>query len=304
MKPINTFWIILSFGYTSCVSTGTYKALQVEKSKDDSLYAWAMATLKTSKGDNARLMTEKAALKDSMNDLSLQTSALKQNNAVLHQQLTDLSAISTAQAESIRKSIDNIGAKDAYLQRLRTALSRRDSANLAVLMEIKAAMGSFNDSLVSIAVARGVVSVTVADRLLFGDDSSNYMVTDKGKTVLVRMARVLKDQPDIHCRVEVCPDSMTVAQLAAWMPGGPVDTAGLVARLGATGGAGGATDSVGMDSWALDVRRAASVVRTLQNQYRVEAEQLTAAGRGEPGRGTIFILAPPGDELSKVLEKK
>ena len=122
MRPIFCYFFLFSLTAVSCVSTGTYKALQVEKSKSDSLYTWAMGTLKASQGANARLSQDKSALKDSVSDLSLQLSAVKQNNTVLHKQLDDLSAISTAQAESIRKSIDNIGAKDQYLQQLRTAL--------------------------------------------------------------------------------------------------------------------------------------------------------------------------------------
>jgi chemotaxis protein MotB len=112
------------------------------------------------------------------------------------------------------------------------------------------------------------VSLTVADPLLWGDDSANVTVTDKGKTVLVRLARVLRDQPDIACRVEVYPDS------------------------------------VATDGWELDVRRAASVVRTLQNQYNVAAARLVAAGQGEYGKGTRIVLVPPAGELSEVLEKK
>ena len=280
MRPIYCYFFILSCAVVSCVSTGTYKALQVEKLKGDSLYTWAMGTLKASQGDNARLSQDKAALKDSIGDLNLQLSAVKQNNTVLHKQLDNLSAISTSQAESIRKSIDNIGAKDQYLQQLRMALSRRDSMNLAVLMEIKAAMGSFNDSLVAIRVAKGVVSLTVADQLLWGDDSANVTVTDKGKTVLVRLARVLRDQPDIVCRVEVYPDSSGMAP-----------DSGMAVKPAA-------------DSWELDLRRAASLVRALQNQYNVAAARLVAAGQGAFGKGTRVVLVPPAGELSEVLEKK
>ncbi len=286
MRPIFCYFFILSFCVESCVSTGTYKALQVEKSKSDSLYTWAMGTLKASQGDNARLSREKAAMKDTVSDLIVEVNAVKQNNTTLHKQLDDLSAISTAQAESIRKSIDNIGAKDLYLQQLRTALSRRDSMNLAVLLEVKAAMGSFSDSLVGIKVARGMVSLTVADPLLWGDDSANVTVTDKGKTVLVRLARVLRDQPDIACRVEVYPDSSVV----------PPDSAMAINP--------GMTANSGRDSWEFDVRRAASVVRTLENQYHVTAARLVAVGHGEYGKGTRIVLVPPAGELSEVLEKK
>jgi chemotaxis protein MotB len=322
MRPIYCYFFIFSLTAVSCVSNGTYKALQVEKSKSDSLYTWAMGTLKASQDDNARLSRDKAAQKDSIYDLNLQLGAVKQNNSALHKQLDEISAISTAQAESIRKSIDNIGAKDEYLQRLRMAFSQRDSANLAVLMEIKAAMGSFNDSLVGIRLAQGVVTLTVSNQLLFGDDSTNYTVTDKGKNVLVRLARVLRDQPDIGCRVEAFPGS---AAMGVGMAAG-VDSAmrtdsltrtdslmraDSLARTGLVMSADSLlrmglamhTDS-GMDSWALDVRRAASVVRMLQNQYNIPAARLTAAGRGEFGRGTRIVLIPPTDRLTEVLEKK
>src|ERR1700683_2954613 len=140
MRPVYCYFFILSVALSSCVSTNTYKALQVEKSKSDSLYTWAMATLKASQADNDRLTRQKAALKDSVNDLNLQVGAVGENNRALHKQIENLSAISSAQAESIRKSIDNIGAKDMYLEQLRTALSLRDSMILSVLMEVKAAM--------------------------------------------------------------------------------------------------------------------------------------------------------------------
>jgi chemotaxis protein MotB len=298
MRPIYCYFFILSFCVVSCVSTGTYKALQFEKSKGDSLYTWAMGTLKASQDDNARLSRDKAALKDSVNDLNLQLSAVKQNNIVLHKQLDEISAISKAQAESIRKSIDNIGAKDFYLQQLRTALSRRDSMNLSVLMEIKAAMGSFSDSLVAIRVAKGVVSLTVADQLLWGEDSANVAVTDKGKTVLVRLARVLRDQPDIYCRVEVYPDSAVTVSDSVRVP----DSAMVSNYVMAVNS--GVTANSRMDSWEMDTRRAVSVVRTLQNQYHVTAARLVAAGYGEYGKGTRIVLVPPAGELSEVLEKK
>jgi chemotaxis protein MotB len=299
MRLIYCYFSILPFAAVSCVSSGTYKALQQDKQKTDSLYTWSMQTLRSSQADNARLNREKAALRDSANDMSGQLSAVRENNRVLHKQLDDLSAISSAQAESIRKSLDNIGAKDLYLQRLRTALSRRDSVNLAVLMELKAALGSFSDTLVGIRVEKGVVRVEVANPLLFGDGGGDT-VTDKGRTLLVRLARVLRDQPDVGCRVEAYPDSSLSAG---------VDSAAM-GSVGMSGGSGGgsvgtgAGPVVGSGSWDRDGRRASSVVRTLQDQYRVAAARMVAAAKGEPGRGTRILLIPPGGELSEVLEKR
>src|SRR5579863_1330250 len=96
MKVIYCYFFILSVSIVSCVSTGTYKALQGQKAKSDSLYTWAMTTLKASQVDNARLSREKAALRDSVNEVTLEMAAVKQNNTMLHKQLVDLSAISTS----------------------------------------------------------------------------------------------------------------------------------------------------------------------------------------------------------------
>lgn len=274
MRPIYCYFFILSFTAVSCVSTSAYKALQLDKQKSDSLYGWAMQTLKSSQGDNDRLNKQKSALRDSMNEAGLQLNAVKENNTTLRKQLDDLSAISSSQAESIRKSLDNIGAKDLYMQQLRSALSRRDSVNLAVLMELKAAMGSFGDSIVSIKVERGAVRLNVADAVLFGSDSVGYSISEKGKTVLVRLARVLRDQPGVDCAVEEYIDSEAVAADSA------------------------------MSGWGLKVRRSASVVQTLQSQYNVMTARLSAVGKGGAGRGTGIVLMPQSGSLAEILEKR
>lgn len=288
MRPIHIYAIIFIVSFHSCVSAGEYKALQKEKLKSDSLYGWAMQTLQTCQGDNDRLTKQKNTLQDQNKDLSVQMTAITDNNTALRKQLDDLSAISSAQAESIKKSIDNIGAKDLYLQGLRQAVSRRDSINLAALMEMKAAMGSFPDKEVAIKVAKGVMDVVVADSVLFGGDTAGFSVSPKGKTVLLRLARVLNDQADIACTVEGYTDSTSAEQ-----------------------------DSV-MDSWELSVRRAAAVVRLLQNQFNVTPSRLVAAGYGEfqpvapndspedraANRRTRFRISPRKDQLEEAIEKR
>lgn len=288
MRPIYLYSLIFITSCSSCVSVGAYNTLQKEKLKSDSLYGWAMQTLKTCQGDNDRLTRQRNSIQDQNKELNLQMTAISDNNTALRKQVSDLSAISSAQAESIRKSIDNIGAKDLYLQGLRMAISRRDSINLAALMEMKAAMGSFSDREVAIKVAKGVMNVDVSDSVLFGGDSASYTVTPKGKTILLRLARVLNDQTDIRCTVEGYTDSTSAEQ-----------------------------DSV-MDSWELSVRRAAAVVRLLQNQFNVTPSRLIAAGHGEfepvapndspedrsANRRTRFRITPGNDELEEALEKR
>ncbi|HXD76543.1 MAG TPA: OmpA family protein [Puia sp.] len=280
MKPIYNYFVVIPIAFASCVSSGAYKSLQKDKDKSDSLYSWAMGTLKTCQGDNDRLTKQMTAMKDHDKELSIQMTAYRDNNDALHKQLADLSAISSAQAESIKKSIDNIGAKDLYLQQLRTAISRRDSINLSALMEMKAAMGSFSSGDLAIKVEKGVINLDVSDSILFGTDSSgSATVTPKGKTFLLRLARVLNDQTDVSCTVEGHPDSTGQDSAAAAVAAVP-------------------------DGWGVSVRRAAAVVQLLQDQFSVPASRLIAAGSAGPGSRTKFRIIPKQDDLEDALEKR
>jgi chemotaxis protein MotB len=57
--------------------------------------------------------------------LNNQIGLLKENNNVALKQLQDLSVISSSQAESIKKSLDNIGAKDLYIKDLQAEMARK-----------------------------------------------------------------------------------------------------------------------------------------------------------------------------------
>jgi flagellar motor protein MotB len=204
MRPVYFYLVIVS-SLVSCVSTGKFKAMQQEAQKNDSLYTWSQRTLKTCQGANNDLSKQKMTLQNQTNELNQQLSATKENNTQMRKQLRDLSAITSAQAESIKKSLDNMGAKDMYLQDLRAAVSHRDSMNMVVVLNLKAAIGGFGDQDVSIKLENGVVHVDLSDRLLFNSDSNSsnsYTVTNKAKTVLGRMARALNDMPDVEFMVE------------------------------------------------------------------------------------------------------
>jgi chemotaxis protein MotB len=213
MRSINLYLIILSCAAVSCVSTGKYKAAQKETDKYDSLYTWSMRTLKTSQDNNKDLTRQKTTMQDQVREMDLELTASKENNILLRKQLLSLSALSSAQAESIKKSLDNIGAKDMYLMDLRAALSHRDSVNMIVVLNLKAAIGGFGDQDVSIKLENGVVHVDLSDKLLFNSDSAGstgYTVTNKAKAVLGRLARVLNALPDIEFMVEGHTDGAVV----------------------------------------------------------------------------------------------
>ena len=177
--------------------------MQAEANKYDTLYIWSMRTLKSCQDANNDLNKQKVTLQNETNDMKLLLTATQDNNSQLRKQLQTLSALSSAQAESISKSLDNIGAKDAYIQNLQAAIAHRDSVNLVLVMNLKATIGGFGED-VSIKVEKGFVYVDLSDKILFNSDSNiaGYMVTNKAKTVLGRLARVLNDQPDLEFIVE------------------------------------------------------------------------------------------------------
>jgi len=201
-------------------------------------------------------------------------------------QLEDMSVISTSQAQSIRQSLQNLGAKDAYIHDLRSAMAHKDSLNMALVSNLKGAIGDLNDKDINIKVDKGVVYIDISDKLLF--KSGSYNVTENAKKVLGKVAAVLKNQPDIEFMVEGHTDNK------------PFHHGDL------------------LDNWDLSVKRATSVIRILQYKYGLEPTHIAAAGRSEYlpvdsnttaegralNRRTRIIILPQLDQFFKLLEKK
>jgi len=211
---------------------------------------------------------------------------LRENNTQALKQLENLSVISGSQAESIKKSLDNIGAKDAYIQDLQSALNRKDSLNLALVTNLKGAIGNLDDQDINIKVDKGVVYIDISDKLLF--KSGSYEITDRAREVLGKVALVLKNQPDIEFMVEGHTDSIAFKS------------------------------GVLLDNWDLSVKRATTVVRLLQKQYGLDPSHMAASGRGEykpiadnsttegkaANRRTRIVILPQLDQFFKLLETK
>ncbi|HEX7845658.1 MAG TPA: OmpA family protein, partial [Chitinophagaceae bacterium] len=226
----------------SCVSSKKFKAAQADYATLQTKHTQLQGDLNNCNDDKANLNRQKSALEGdiaSLNgkitDLNKQIDFLKTNNTSALKQLQDLSVISASQAESIKKSLDNIGAKDAYIQTLQESLAKKDSLNMALVMNLKGAVGNMDDQDINIKVDKGVVYIDISDKLLF--KSGKYEVTSQAKTVLGKVAAVLKNQPDIEFMVEGHTDNV------------PYSSGGVL-----------------QDNWDLSVKRATAVVRILQNQ--------------------------------------
>ncbi len=271
--PIGAILLVL-------VSCGTNKKLQsaaINIARLDSMYKVCQENLTICK-DSTRNLNSRIGL---LND---QLATQKSNNNVFVSQLKDLSVISNSQAESIKKSLDNLSSKDSYIQGLQSAINRKDSLNLNLVMNIKGAVGDLNDKDINVKVDKGVVFIDISDKLLF--KSASWEVTDQAKVVLGKVAKVLSNQPDVEFLIEGHTDNHPFHE------------------------------GVLVDNWDLSVKRATTIVRILAKDYGIPSKSMSASGRGEflpiadnntpegraTNRRTRIILLPQLDQFFKLLQ--
>ena len=281
--PLLFLFVVLFF--TSCVSRNTLQAEQDKYAKLNTFYMQVQDDLKKCRDEEAEASRRRALLETEVAGLNKQIDFLKENNNTVLNQLKDLSVISSSQAESIKKSLDNIGAKDAYIQGLQTALARKDSLNMVLMMNLKGALNDVNDTDVEIKVEKGVVFISISDKMLFKSGSAE--VTDRATTVLSKVAQVLNSKPEIEFMVEGHTDNVAIKNNCI------------------------------ADNWDLSVKRATSVVRLLQNKFGIDPKRMTAGGRGEfvplqpndtvegksANRRTRIVILPQLDQFFQLLEK-
>lgn len=273
--------------FSSCVSSKKFKKSQADYSALQTRYQTLEGSLSDCNNQKAGLEKDKADLNKRITDLTKEMEYVKQNYTQAVSQLENLSVISKQQAESIKQSLQNIGAKDAYIQNLQQQMAYKDSLNMVLVMNLKGAIGNMDDQDINIKVDKGVVYIDISDKLLF--KSGKYEISDVAKVVLGKVALVLKNQPDIEFMVEGHTDN--------------------VAFKG---------NAVLIDNWDLSVKRATTVVRLLQKEYGLDPMKMAAAGRGEfhpvadntttegkaLNRRTRIVILPKLDQFFQLLEPK
>lgn len=271
--------IAASFLLTGCISRKKYDA-QVAK------YTELKASFDTTETNLQRCLSEKSSQLADLERVRRELSELKANSTTMLKQLSDMSVINASQAESIRKSLENINSKDAYIKDLQVAMARKDSLNLALVLNLKGVLKDVNDEDVTVKVEGSAVFISISDKMLFR--SGSYDIMPRAKEVLGKVAEVIRAQPDISFMVEGHTDSKAIS------------TAFI------------------RDNWDLSVLRATAVVRILQKTYGVDPSRMIAAGRSqfvpvadnetETGRSlnrrTRIVILPQMDQFFKLLEPK
>jgi chemotaxis protein MotB len=194
---------------------------------------------------NDELTSKNAKLKE----LEDQVDFLKRNNNNLLDRMSDLSVISKEGSESIKKSLAMMDAQGAQIRDLNQSIQRKDSLNMALVLNLKRSLSDVSDEDVQIEVKKGVVYVSLSDKMLFNSGSS--VINSKAEAVLSKVAKILNDYKDIEILIEGHTDTV------------PISTERYA------------------DNWDLSVIRATSVARTLQKKYGVDAVRMIAGGRGE-----------------------
>src|SRR5258706_2906442 len=287
LKQTIFFGVLSALLFTSCVSSKKFKAAQAKIDSLTAANAKLAGDLKNCNDLTAQDASQKTALQNQIDALNKQIDFLKQNHDATLKQLQDLSVISGSQAESIKKSLDNIGSKDAFIQNLQAQMAHKDSINMALVMNLKGAIGNMDDKDINIKVDKGVIYIDISDKLLF--KSGKYEVTDQANAVLGKVAAVLQNQQDIEFMVEGHTDNVPYKGNAALL-----------------------------DNWDLSVKRATAVVRILQKKYGLDPAKMAAAGRSEyrpvsdnttpegkaANRRTRIVILPQLDQFFKLLEPK
>ena len=277
MKTLNYFVVLSIVLLTSCVSQKKYTELQ---DRSDSYET----KLNTSNNERLVLESNLSTEKNKAENLKQQMEYFKSTNTNLLERLSDLSVVSKSGAESIKKSLEALNEQNKFIKDLTSSNQRKDSLNLALVMNLKRSLDDFDDEDIHIEVKKGVVYVSISDKMLF--KSGSYTITEKAKTVIGKIAKIVNDHDELDILVEGHTDTV------------PIHTACME------------------DNWDLSTKRATSIVRLMQMTFGVKPERMTAGGRSEYipkttndtvegraiNRRTEIIILPKLDEFFELLK--
>lgn len=283
---------------SSCVSKKKY--LEMQGSRDDIQLSHdkLRADLSNCENQNASLRSDLrqrenellvkenqlANEKNRVHSLEGQVEYFKSTNTNLLDRLSELSVLSKTGAESIRKSLEALNEQNKYIKDLTSSIQRKDSLNLVLVMNLKRSLSDVNDEDITIEVKKGVVYISLSDKMLFKSGSADIL--PRAEEVLGKIARVINDHRELDILVEGHTDNV------------PISTSCMA------------------DNWDLSVKRATSVVRLLQTKHGVKPERMTAGGRSEfipkatnataegrsLNRRTEIVILPKLDQFFQLLE--
>lgn len=262
---------------SSCVPKKQFTDLEAKHKETQDLLNSATVKLNS-------CLEERAAATARVESMKEQLADLRDSNKALIKNSQDLTELTTKGATNLEKSLETLKERDLKITRLQDALTRKDSVTLALVTSLKREVG-INDPDIEVNVEKGVVFISIADKLLF--KSGSYNVTTKAKDVLGKVAKVINSKPDFEAMIEGHTDNVPYKK------------------------------SPLLDNWDLSVKRSTSIIRVLQT-LGVNPGQLIAAGRSSyvpladnntaenraKNRRTRVVVLPKIDQFYDMIEKE
>ena len=262
---------------SSCVTKKEFLALEARHTETKDLLNTATVKLNACLSDAAAANARVETMKDQLSDL-------RKSNQDLIDTKGDLTMLTKKGSDNLEKSLESLKERDLKITRLQDALTKKDSVTLAIVTSLKKAVG-ISDPDIEINVEKGVVFISIADKLLF--KSGSYDVTDRANEILSKVAKVINSKPDFEAMVESHTDNKSYNKPPL------------------------------VDNWDLSVKRATSIVRVLES-LNVNPQQLIAAGRSSyvplvendtdenraKNRRTRIVVLPKIDQFYAMIEEE
>lgn len=277
MKKILILIVSTGLLMTSCVSKKQFSELESKYRTTQDLLNTATVKLNSCEADRAAANARAASLEERLEDL-------RATNKNLIESSKSMTILTQTGASNLEKSLESLREKDLKINRLQDALNKKDSVTLALVTSLKSVVG-MDDPDIEISVEKGVVYISLSDKVLF--KSGSYNVTTRAKEILGKVAMVIANKPNFEAMVEGHTDDR------------PFKSGVLI------------------DNWDLSVKRATAIVRLLQ-ELGIEPERLVASGRSHYvplvenntaenrsiNRRTRILILPKIDQFYEMIEQE
>lgn len=262
---------MMALTLTSCVSKKQFDALNLNYNQCITNIGERQREIQDLKATNSGLSSENNLLRDQNNALKTSLDACLANTG--------------KGSANIDKLIGEINSSNKYIKQLISTNSKNDSLNLALSNKLKRSLDNVADSDVDVKVLKGVVMISLSDKMLY--KTGDYNILPAAHEVLGKVAKVINDYDTYSVLIEGNTDNVPLA--SANLP---------------------------KDNWDLSALRATSVAKILQKQFGVNPSRITAGGRSEynpkttnasvsgraENRRTEIIIMPKLDEFMKLMD--
>ncbi len=229
---------------SSCVSKKKYVELEND-------YMNTKGELQKTTVEKENLEAKFAKIEKRVDVYNSQINSLQEDNSSLQKSNNEKMAFVgddlTVLPKDIRDNLDKTLSK-LTSEELAGAKTLKDSMNIAISYKLKKSISENEfDQDIDVNIDKTVIMISVADSLLFR--SGSYQINPKAYPFLQKLADVLKSEQSMDVMIEGHTDSRTIH-----------------------------TETI-VDNWDLSVKRSTSIVRLLQNKYKIDPSRLIPAGR-------------------------